>query len=243
MKKKSIWSAVGVVCVIIGFSGIYVTADNNEEMVLINKQCQEVCQAMEEETDKMDYREELSNDEMEVYKDENDVIYCMEDGEIISFLKMHSDRGVSRSRKKDVKELREIADACVSKMNESGEYVFYDMKYNSDTGFYDFSYYKYIDDYKTTDLIYLSLDEFGEVMSAGNPNKGKFDNVKIELPNMEIIESFTDEMMTNKFGTDIEYNIDNIFVNEIDSEIKLEIHIFYKNNSGFTDSEIIYMNL
>ena len=231
------------------FFSIGVFAGNNKEEDNIVRQCNEVKKNLSEGVGDMNYNKELSEaaEDMDIYTDEHNTIYCMENCKIISFMKTDSSLGDGVSlcdieEEKDEDEIRKIADACIEDVFNGDDYQFKEMQYHDDTETYNALYYKYIGEYPTSDMVYVFVKKNGEIKAAGNVNRGLFDDISIETADRSAIENYVKNVMTEKHGKTVEYSIDSIMLDNESGVTRYVINVFYNLNENVVDSDIIYMD-
>lgn len=226
-RKKILGICICLSCILVGgFSGVYASGDY-EMNSWIEKQCKDITKHMNKKIDNLDYNVELSSLKEDVFIDEKNTVYCVDGNEIVSFMKEEI-KEKNTDNKKNEKQLRSIADACMKEMADGRKYKFDSMELNEDTDLYYFRYCKYVGKYKTADKIYIFLDENGNISSAGNPNKGDFDDVVIKKSiNEKEMQAFVKAKFEEMEKSGAIFTIEDVRIEKVDGKTKLAMFIHY----------------
>lgn len=239
--KKMMIAGICLLCVL--GSGITAVSASGklEKSNHIRKQMNIVSGFKETEIEELEENKRLSSNDTKIYTDDENTVYCVEDGEVTGFVKKKNDKKVE---KKQDAEIRIIADECMKELADGRTYTFSDMKYNEDTEMYSITYHKYIGEYKTADCIYLSLDAAGNLMAVNNPDKGEYDDVDVKCPTTEEINEFVKSKFAEKGLKVLGYSVKDLMIKKVDNQVKLEVVISYqKDISNIEYSDILYYNI
>jgi len=157
------------------------------------------------------YKKTVSNNALKfhIYTDENNNEYIFKDGKeyiaAIRYLRNYNNYLESDFISKDNAQM--IANNYIKEnFSKTNSYTFCNAKYIEDTQIMNFEYSNFVRNYKTSDIISISIDKYGNIVSVVAPNQGLFynDNLSIDDSKLNNIFIYT---INEKYNTIINYTI------------------------------------
>lgn len=220
--------------------------EKTSQELYIEKQCIEMSEMFDKDVKSLKEEKELrESQECKTYSDDENTLYCVKENEIIGYMKDIDTIDTNIKNKKNVKEIREIADNCMKELADGRIYKSYSFEYHEDTEMYYAVYYKYVNDFKTADKIYIYIDNMGNVIAAGNPNSGEFDDCVIKKSISEDkIASYVEKTFDTRGMGEIYYKIEDVVIEKVNNDDKLAIYIEYTIPvETEVQSELLYMDI
>lgn len=163
---------------------------------------------------------EVKGKKLLVYKDVNDNEYVMKGDDLVGFLEskkitkdyVNKSQIVKKYSTSKIKSLPLIASTGI---NLDG-YIQDSINYIESYGETTYTYSKYINDIKTNDGVYISLNSDGSLSAYSAPRQGLFDKLTTNVTSEDVTKYINDKIRSN--FNDINFDIDNIYIDYVDEK-------------------------
>lgn len=182
----------------------------------IESETEKIEEVLAVDRNSLEENEQLSTAGTIICEDKNDNLYQIRDDEIVGFFNCEDDEEIMEL---SLAQIETIAEEYLHTLSNSDRYILDECKYNEYRDTYRYYYYYHLGEYKTTDVVYIEIDKFGNIKSFAKPNEGLFDDINIELLSEAYIKEKAIEMT--------QYNIENIDIIVDDIIIEKEETIRY----------------
>lgn len=140
----------------------------------------------------------------------------------------------------------EVLDCAYTFLNglvDSGfQYTLQDVSYDEDLGTYEIAFGYQIGGYKTTDIVYLEIDNSGNLISYIVPRESIFSEIIIEQLNTKVADKYVIHCLQEELGNNlINYTINEYILTYYNDEIQFNVIVEYTYWSG--DQEIREENI
>lgn len=151
--------------------------------------------------------------EVNIFVDEVDNKYIFDDnGKQVGFIKADRKTATYSSHKIDLNDAIRIADDVLLNtidVNHNHEYTMTDAVYIDDMEIFSITYHFLIDDFLSSDFVFVTLSCDGEILSYAAPNIGAFECVDIPCIDKSEIQQKVVNHITQTYDY-IDYSIDNM---------------------------------
>lgn len=156
-----------------------------------------------------------SGDKVSIYKDKVDNKYIFNNkGEQVGFIKSNVNSKTYSDYKIDMNDAVRIADDVLTntiKANCSRNYIMTDAAFIDDMNIFSITYHYIIDDFQTSDFVFVTLSCNGEILSYAAPNIGAFDGVNIPPIDKSEIRQMVVNHIIQTYDC-IDYSIENMIL-------------------------------
>lgn len=209
-------------CTCIICSGVLVFADNDNDIsntpdIITTDNSEEVINDILDTTDTtLSYDTEISKElETSVYRDSSSNYYYLDDdNNVIGYISSEFETSNSAGDILSDNDVENIANSYLTSITDNPDaYTLSSIEYDDSTYVYHVLYYHLINNYKTTDMIYMFIDSDGNLTSFGIPNENAFDNYTIPTLDDSTIDNNIDSQLTSIYGENlISYSVEDIIV-------------------------------
>ncbi len=194
MKNKvMIKNICGCLLVILVFTVLFIGKYNNLKKVYaetvfentLDSEINKIEQILDVECEELKLCEDLSTNYNLIYEDDDNNLYNVEEDEVVGYYnrEVNTDENLQLTKA----QIKKLADEYLKQITEEDDYKLYNDAFNEYTETYRFYYYYYIGGYKTSDRVYIEIDNGGNIVSFSNKDSGKFKDVKINLKSVDEI--------------------------------------------------------
>lgn len=205
----------------------------------VNNKMQEVEQV---DTKCLEYEEGISKElEMDVYTDyEGNAYIYNEKNELVSYAINHLAKNDETTLKMSKKEALDYGKKYLKEMVEdASRYSLQEISYNTYNNTYDIIFGHKVCGIKTLDIVYLSLQNNGNLVYYSIPALNVFDTIEISPKyKMQINRQVKEQLEDLSDSSLVSYKIDDIILAYDDEEFRYNVSVTYIINQNGEDVEI-----
>lgn len=185
-------------------------------------------------------------EEYDIYSDEKGNLVYYDEGENVVGYAVENSSEYIENNTMNVQSLNErnvldIANDYYNEIVDTNDYVYYTNYYTQDTGIYTVLYYKMLGGYRTSDVLFIQINNNQELVGYGCPMQNLFTEYTFDQDNVNVnkIEQYVEKEITSRYGLS-SYRITDYMFDICNNELCMKVS--YTINLGDAEyGDIVYV--